>query len=134
MKFVYCKFYDLCYSDGWQDEELDIEDTIHTGIGVLMEDKDTHILLCMFLGNNLDQPFAKLMIPKPMIINYVTIDEHSFTDRLLTNGYGDFTENGEIKENEKTVNRDYKSIELQQGEDDNSESTKGSTAAPHTRV
>lgn len=133
MKFAFVKFYDLCYTSAWEETKLEIEDTIHTGIGVLLEDADTHITIAMALGNNENQPLSKLLIPKPMIINYVIIDENCFSDRLFINGYGSFTENGEIKENEKTSNRDYKSIKLQQGEDDNPEFVNQRNPVPHPR-
>ena len=90
---------------------------------------DTHIVIAMAIGNNENQPLSKLLIPKPMIINYVIIDEHCFSDRLFINGYGSFTENGEA--DEKTSNNNNESIKLQQGEDSDSEFIQPDTVLPY---
>ena len=116
MKFAYVKFFDLVYTCAWEEETLEIEDTIHTGIGVLLEDTDTHITIAMAIGNDENQPLSKLLIPKPMIINYVIIDEHCFSDKLLIDGYGSFTDNGKVSDS------NHKSIKLQPSEDGNRES------------
>ena len=113
MKFAYVKLFDLVYTSAWEETRLEIEDTIHTGIGVLLEDVDTHIMIAMALGNNENQPLSKLLIPKPMIISYVIIDEHCFSDKLLIDGYGSFTENGKISDSNNQP------IKLQPSEDGN---------------
>ncbi len=124
MKFAFVKFYDLVYTSAWEETKLEIEDTIHTGIGILLEDADTHIMIAMAMGNNPNQPLSKLLIPKPMIISYVIMDEASFTDRLFTNGLGS------IKDGEKTSDSSDQQVIVQQGKDNNPESTDFNKAFP----
>jgi len=88
MKYVYVEFYDLVYASAWDEEALEIEDTIHIGIGILLEDKPTHITIAMAIGNNPKQPFSRLLIPRQMIIKSVEFDSNMFTDRLMIDGYG----------------------------------------------
>ncbi len=90
MKFAYVEFYDLVYASAWDDEIIELNDTLHVGIGILLEDKPDYIMICMAMGNNKDQPFSRLLIPRKMVIRLIEIDHTAFTDRLLINGYGTF--------------------------------------------
>lgn len=86
--FVYLEFYDPVYTEGWTDKDLKIEDTIHSGVFILLEEGKEFVLVAMFGSRTSETYFTKFLVPRQLIRKFVTFKENIFTDRVLVNGFG----------------------------------------------